>query len=261
MTFSDHSSEDRSSLASITAESGYADRALTIIQRVSRAADDAAAVALLAEAKGALGAEHAVFVSFIRDDESRESFRFLVACDPLWCIEYQRNSWFSQDAWLLYAATNSEPTCASHIPLRTRSQRVARALASKHGIASAYVVPAPASGGLSRLGVLILGSGSPNFFTGAGVSPLKLLARSLAMELHEWWIRQARSELIAQHRIKDEDLQLLMMERRGMGTKEITEELQVSAGSVDSRFQRLCRKFNMPNRRATARLAAEYGLI
>jgi DNA-binding NarL/FixJ family response regulator len=51
------------------------------------------------------------------------------------------------------------------------------------------------------------------------------------------------------------------LERQGLGTKEIADELGVSASAVDSRFQRLSTKFNMPNRRTTARLAAEYGLI
>ncbi|MBW8832754.1 MAG: hypothetical protein JF606_25825 [Burkholderiales bacterium] len=50
-------------------------------------------------------------------------------------------------------------------------------------------------------------------------------------------------------------------ERAGMSTKEIAEELGTTVSAVDSRFHRLSTKFNTPNRRATARLAAEYGLI
>ena len=123
------------------------------------------------------------------------------------------------------------------------------------------MVPAPASGGLSRLGVLLLGSGQQGYFESEAASAIKVLARSLAMELHEWWVRQVRREIINTNRITPEDLQLLALERQGLSTKEIAEELGATASAVDSRFQRLSMKFNMPNRRATARLAAEYGLI
>ena len=126
---------------------------------------------------------------------------------------------------------------------------------------SAYVVPAPASSGLSRLGVLVLGSQQAGFFDTDAVAPLKVLARSLAMELHEWWVRQVRREIIATHRITHDDLRLLALERAGLSTKEIAEELGTSGSAVDSRFQRLSTKFNTANRRSTARLAAEYGLI
>ncbi|MDQ2736397.1 MAG: autoinducer binding domain-containing protein [Pseudomonadota bacterium] len=248
-------------LQDVTTADGYAARALEVIQRVSSAEDDAAVIEVLYEAKQALGVEHAAFVSFVRDDDSKESFRFFLACDPVWCLKYQQQGWYAQDAWLLYAATNSEPICGSKIPLRTKAQREAQELAVRHGIVSAYLVPAPASGGLSRLGVLGLGSSQEGYFECEAVASLKLLARALAMELHEWWIRRVRQEIIATHRLKPDDLLLLAMERQGLSTKEIVEALGVSASSVDCRFQRLATKFNMPNRRATARLAAEYGLI
>lgn len=248
-------------LAEVTLQDGFADRAVDIIKRVGRAGDGAEVLEVLNSAKRALGAEHAAFVSYVRDDDSKESFRFLLACDPTWCLAYQQQGWYANDAWLLYAATNSEPVPASSIPLHTRGQRQAVALAAEHGIVSAFVVPAPTSGGLSRLGVLILGSSVEGYFDTEAVDSIKVLARSLSMELHEWWVRQVRREIIQTNRISPEDLRLLALERQGLTTKEIAEELGVSTSSVDSRFQRLSTKFNMPNRRATARLAAEYGLI
>ncbi len=248
-------------LQAVVGADGFAARALNVIQQVSGAVDDAAIVELLHRAKDILGAEQAVFASFVRDDDTRESFRFLVACDPVWCLEYQKQSWYSHDPWLLYAETNSEPICASKIPLRTKAQRDARLVAAQHGIASAYIVPAPSGGGLSRLGVLMLGSGHEGYFDSDATASLKVLARSLAMDLHEWWVRKVRNDIIQKHRITPEDLQLLAFERQGLPTKKIADRLNSSASSVDSRFQRLNAKFNMPTRRATARLAAEYGVI
>jgi len=240
---------------------GFAETALRVIQRVATAADDGEVLELLHLAKHALGADVAVFASFIRDDDSHESFRFLVAADPRWCLVYQTRGWFANDAWLLYAATHSEPTADTNIPLRTKGQREARQLAAEHGAVSAYIVPAPAGAGLSRLGVLVLGSTRPGFFDSPGVASIKVLARSLAMEMHEWWVRQVRKEVIASNKVTEEEMRLLRLEREGRSTKEIAEILAVSVSSVDSRFQRLNAKFNMPSRRATARLAAEYGLI
>lgn len=248
-------------LEEVTQADGFAARALGVIQRVPAATDHAAVVELLHEAKLALGAEHAVFASFVRDDDFKENFRFLVACDAAWCLEYQKHGWYVHDAWLLYAETHSEPACASRIPLLTKGQRDARLLAAQYGIASAYIVPAPSGGGLSRLGVLMLGSGHEGYFESDAIASLKVLARSLAMELHEWWVRAVCREIVDKTRVTPDDLQLLVFERQGLSTKKIAAKLNTSTSSVDSRFQRLNAKFNMPTRRATARLAAEYGLI
>jgi DNA-binding CsgD family transcriptional regulator len=248
-------------LQDVTSRPDFAERAVHVCRQIGKAEDDAAVIEILHLAKEALGAEHALFVSYVRDDDSKESFRLLLACDPAWCTAYQQQGWFANDAWLLYAAANSEPVSGSQIPTHTRAQREARTLAAQHGLVSVYVVPAPASGGLSRLGVLVLGSGQEGYFDSDAVDAIKVLARSMSMELHEWWVRQVRREIIKTNRITPDDLQLLALERQGLGTKEIADELGVTASSVDSRFQRLSMKFNMPNRRATARLAAEYGLI
>ena len=88
-----------------------------------------------------------------------------------------------------------------------------------------------------------------------------MLARSLAMELHEWWIARIKRELIANVHLSEEDLQLLAQERLGRGTKAICSALQMSPTAVNSRFQRLNAKLGVPNRKAAAQLAAEYGLI
>ena len=54
---------------------------------------------------------------------------------------------------------------------------------------------------------------------------------------------------------------MLAQERLGRGTKAICSALQMSPTAVNSRFQRLNAKLGVPNRKAAAQLAAEYGLI
>ena len=235
--------------------------AIALIDGIGTAVDEAAVLRLLARVKPLLGAQNAAFVSFLRGHREQESFRFLLSCDPVFCLKYQAQAWYAQDPWLVYAASHSEPACASRIPMRTRSQRQVRELAATFGFVSVYVVPAPASGPVSRLGVLVLGSRQEGYFEAHASSKLKMLARALAMELHEWWVRRIRGEIIHSRRVTDEDLSLLRFERDGLGTKEIAALLDTTAAAIDSRFQRLNAKFSTPNRKATARLATEYGLI
>lgn len=249
------------SLSEWTARPGYADGVLEVVSRIGSAADEMSAVRLLEEAAHRLGAEVAAFVSFVREDGSHESFRFLLACDAVWCHEYEKRGWYANDPWLAYAQHHSAPIRAEDIPAGSRQQRAAVELAARYGFVSALVVPAPASGGLSRVGVLCLGVSRPNWFDGEGFIAFKLAARSLAMELHEWWIGRVKGELIANARISEEDLVLLRHERLGHGSKTIAAELGCSVASVNSRFQRLTDKLGVPNRRGAAILAAEYGLI
>lgn len=249
------------SLADIAGQPDYFARVGEVVQRIPRAADEAEAVALLSEATQRMGADASAFVSFIRDDPSHESYRFLLACDPVWCLEYERKAWYANDPWLNYALNHSEPARGSEIPIASKQQRDAVELAVEFGFHSAAIVPAPSGGGLSRVGVLCLGSSSPGFFEGDGFIGLKLVARSLAMELHEWWIGQIRRELIANAKITADDLLLLRYERLGRSTKWLAVELDTTVSAIDSKFQRINAKLGVPGRKAAANLAAEYGLI
>lgn len=251
----------RQSLADITGRPDYFTRVSNVVQRVPDAIDEAEAVALLQEAADRMGADAAAFVSFVRDDPSHESYRFLLACDPAWCLEYECRAWYAQDPWLNYALNHAEPALGTEIPIASRQQRATAELAGKYGFRSTAIFPAPSGGGLTRVAVLCLGSSTPGFFEADGFIPLKVVARSLAMELHDWWIARIKRELITNTRISMDDLQLLRYERMGYTTKQIAVELCTSASAVDSRFQRINAKLGVPNRKSAANLAAEYGLI
>lgn len=251
----------RRALEDVVADPAYSARVLAVVQRIGIAADEYAAVALLEEAAHALGADVAAFASFVRDDGDYESYRFLLACDPVWCLEYEQDAWYGQDPWLHYAAHHSEPIRAQHIGPLSLAQQNVTSLASRFGFNSAVIVPAPSSRGLSRLGVLCIGSRCAGYFDGPGFVPLKVAARGLAMELHEWWIRRLGEELRVQARLGADDMALLHCERQGMSTKAISARLGMPTSAIDSRFRRLNQKLGVPNRKAAATLAAEYGLI
>jgi hypothetical protein len=248
-------------LVECTRRPGYADEVLAVVRRLPNISEPADAVSALDETATCLGCDVAAFVSFVRDDGSHESFRFLLACDPTWCHEYERRGWYANDPWLDYALNHSEPRRAQEIAPGSRPQRQVTELAAQYGFASAVIVPAPASRGLTRVGVLCLGSWTPGYFDDDGYPALKIVARSVAMEFHEWWIAQVRRELIDNVRISEDDLLLLQHEWQNHGTKAIAQALGTTPGSVNSKFQRLTEKLGVPNRRAAAIIAAEYGLI
>lgn len=249
------------SLAEIAAQPAYSESVLATIRIVAQAADEAQALGALATASDQMGTDAAAFVSFVKDDPSHESFRFLLACDPVWCLEYERRAWYTEDPWLQYAMHHTEPARAQDIAPGSAQQRAVVDLAAQFGFRSALIVPAPSSGGLTRIGVLCLGSSAPGFFDDAGYLSLKVLARSLAMELHEWWIARIKSELLESAQLTDEDLVLLTYERRGHSTKYIATKLHISANAINSRFQRMNARLGVPNRKSAAQLAAEYGVI
>jgi DNA-binding CsgD family transcriptional regulator len=251
----------RAPLADLVAAASYASRVVAVTSSVASAADEAAAVAALDDAASTLGADAAAFVSFVRDDDAHDSFRFLLACDPVWCAEYERRAWYAMDPWLAYARRNTEPERGAKVPAESAIQRDIVELARNHGFRDALVVPAPASGMVTRLGVLCLGSEQEGFFADAGYATLKPLARSLAMELHAWWIERIKRELAQVAQLTEEDILLLRHERQGHGTKTISAVLDISPNAINSRFQRMNARLGVPNRKAAAQLAAEYGLI
>ena len=248
-------------LAQVVAEADYTERIAGVAERIAEARDQATVHALLTEGVHALGAEHAVFVSFIRDNADLSACRFMLVCEPDWCQRYLEAGCFAHDPWLAYAAHHSEPIPASSLPvLDAESQRVI-ALAMENGFTSAALVPAHSGAGHSRISLLCLGSTQPGFFEGEGFGRFRLGARLIAAELHDWWLGRIRRELIVKARITQADLELLRHEHQGHSSKRIAAELQVSKSSINSRFQRMNMKLGVPNRRLAARLAVECGLL
>lgn len=251
----------RQILSEVVSQEGYARDALAVIAGISTSPTPSEALHSLYRARDSLGAEQAVFVSYMFGEEAHESYRFLVAADPRWCLEYQENAWFSADPWLLYASLNTETVPASRIPATTAGQARVLELAKRYGMASTCIAPAASSGLCARLGMLALGSSYPGFFEQPGFEVFKVLARALSIELHEWCARYERRTLVESMRITADDVELLKLELAGLGSKQIAEELGMSHTSINSRWQRLNRKLGSPHRHVTARLAAKYGLI
>ncbi len=215
----------------------------------------------LRDATAGLGADVSYFMTFVREDRSFDAYRLLQVCDPVWGLEYGRLSGYANDPWLEYAMDHSEPVRATEIPCAEGPQRDVVKLAESFGFRSVVVVPAPAGSSLSRLGVLVLGSRQPDFFDGVGYANVRVLLRAIAMELHERCAAFVRREMFADRQISSDEIALLCHERAGRSSKTIARLMGTTPGAIDMRFHRLNAKLHSPNRRVSARLAAEYGLM
>ncbi len=252
--------DDLFSLAALTGAPDYGARILGILPGLGDAESAGTAVDQFRQALRLIGADAGVFLSVIRDDATRTSYRSLVACDPLWAIEYARCAWHEHDPWLRHALHSAEPVRSSELDIRADEEAFV-STSMKLGFASAVIAPAPSEAGTSRVGVLSLGSHNLGFFDGEGYQLVRVIARALAMELHRWLLRAIRSELLVQSRVTPEEIELLRHEEAGHTSKMIGVELNLEAKTVDCRFQRLSAKLDAPDRRTAARIARLYGLL
>lgn len=232
-----------------------------VASRIPAAADGAEVSTLLAEAVALLGADVGAFASFMRDDEHYTSYRFILACDPTWCLEYENGACYMHDPWISYARHHSEPTLANQIVARTERERQVCAMARRYGFESAMIVPVQSPQGLTRFGSLCLGSSQFGYFNEDGFAELAFVATPLAMRLHEWQVAQLRQELLDRAQLSETDVILLRLAREGQGSKESAAVLKVNPVSIDSRWQRLNARLGVNSRVSAASMAAEYGLI
>ena len=236
-------------------------RVLEILPLIPDARSSVEVITLFREAVVGLGADAGYFLSCLRDDATRTSFRSLWACEPLWAADYAFHRRYEHDPWLRYASSDAEP-CLSIQPVCSSTEEVAfiRA-AEEHGFASALIAPAPSPVGLSRVGVLCLGSADSSRFEGEQYPQVRVLARALSLELHHWITRSMREELLQGVRLTEADLYLLRHEAVGHSSKVIAAAMRLEAKTIDCRFQRLNAKLGAPDRRSAVRIARLYGLL
>jgi hypothetical protein len=248
-------------LGALTRSDGWLARAVRGIAHLAEAEATDDVLLRFKAAAADLGADAAVFTSFLQDDATLSSYRTLVACDPVWSAEYAREQWFEDDPWLRHAMHDAEPARSSEILLRSPREETFAQAAARAGFASAVIAPAPSTHGTARIGMLALGSGTPGFFEHEGYTVLRALARAMAMELHAWLARSILRDLVDRARITAGDIALLRHEAAGHSSKVIAAAMNTEAKTIDCRFQRVSSKLGAPNRRAAVRLARLYGLL
>jgi DNA-binding CsgD family transcriptional regulator len=249
-------------LAQVTASPEYFARAANVIKRLQLADDRNHAVEILQQATLAMGAEVAYFASVANGANRLGADWLLLACDPRWCSEYAEHDWWADDPWLHHALNRTEPIRGCDVPLKDNGKEKAIVeLAVQFGFASAVIVPVPARNRFAPSGVLCLGSSVHGYFEDDGYLAFKVIARSLAMELHEWWLARARDEFVQASGLNLWELALLGHELEGRSSKVIANHLRISRNAVDLRFRRINKKLGVAQRAIAARLVAGFGLI
>lgn len=252
---------DLPNLSELVLRPDYSQRVGAMAEKIAEAADQAELLALLRKSTRVLGAESAAFVSFVRDDTTVSSCRFMLACEPGWAQRYLELGCIEHDPWMAYAAHHSAPTIASQLIVSAAEAQQVVDLAIGYGFASAALVPVHSGSGQPRVSLLCLGSSRAGYFEDSGFGRLRLGARLIAAELHDWWLVRLQRDFIDRSRITKADIELLRHEYLGHSSKRIAAELRTSPTAINSRFQRMILKLGVANRRMAARLALECGLL
>lgn len=240
---------------------GYPARVIARVDDIHRAPDVPGVMQAMHDATAAMSVSASLFVAAIPEGASGYTLKVLLACDPRLGYASSRACPIEEHPWFAYAKDHQVPVVASRLKAETTPQRAAVSIAQQHGFASALIVPVPCGRGLGRFSVLCLGSRLTGDFEARNVHLIRILARSLAAEMHEWFMNEDRASLLLASGLRPRDLRLLALVRRGLGTKEIARHLGLSHATVDSQFQRLNARLGCRSRRTAARRAAEYGLI
>lgn len=215
----------------------------------------------LFEATAALGARACIYAVAIPEDEQESSCLAMFACDPAFAQDQLMRGPIPQHPWFRFARTRSLAATDADLPAASEHDRATVELARHHGFASCLILPTATQVGLERLDVLCLGSDQARWFERDESRTTRLLAPSLAAALNAWFTRHLRQALRSAAQLSEADLCLLAYERQGLGTKAISSRTGQTEAAVDSRFQRLNHRMNCSSRAASARRAAEYGLL
>jgi DNA-binding CsgD family transcriptional regulator len=231
-------------------------QALAAIRSVHIASDPCDLLVSLCRATQAFGVHESAYVHVIPDPEHPQRVLVMLACGAERLYEHLKFGSAAGHPWLRYARDHIEPALVSMLTDCYRPHEPT----AQHGLEfdSLQIVPTHSGGGTGRYGALLLGTARKGH---GGAQLSRLLAHSLAHELHDWWMRRTRAELQAGARLRSDDLKLLACERQGLSTKEIARMQKTSITAVDSRFQRINAKLGAANRRHAAQRAAIHGLL
>ncbi len=252
--------DDLFSLAALMRTPGYAYELITVMPQVGEAQNAGIAVDCFRRAVHSLGADAGVFQSVVIDSAECHSVRYLLATDPVWTIQYEQLCRERPGPWIRHAMHSEMAIRGTELSLLPEEEDFVRT-AARLGFASSLAIPIPSCVGISRVGVLLLGSCTLGFFESEGFPTIRAMARSLAGELNQWLLASMRAKMIARFRLTAQDIALLRHEAAGHTSKTISAELDIEPKAVDSRFHRLAVKLNVPDRRTAARIARLYGVL
>lgn len=232
----------------------------TLAERVHLCADEPALSELLDELCDALGADHWVYVTFLRGEDALGSYRFLAGCSPAWCQHYVRQRWYLNDPMLAYATEHAEPAIASTIAPQTAGQRRLLDAAREYGFSAGMIVPAHSAAHL-RIGVLYVAYCNPSALDSEIYTASRLPLRALSAEVLDRILVSIRTETIERCGLDERELTLLRYQRAGLSSKDIARLGEGSPHAIDRMFGRIIHKLGLSSRAEAAHVAYVNGLI
>lgn len=221
-------------------------------------ADEVSAIAALELAARVGGADAALFVWVVPEDDGHCWYRSIAALDHEWGASALRRLHAGPCNWLAHAARSSEPMLVRDSSIEC-DEADAGSTHRTGGRQAAWLIPAPSPQDSDVLGLLILAGQDEHRLD--VTSRLLPLYRALALGLSDWFLRRGREELVRRAHLTDRDLDLLRREALGHGSKRIASALHVEPKTIDCRFHRLNVRMGVGNRRDAVRLCKRYGLF
>jgi DNA-binding NarL/FixJ family response regulator len=233
-----------------------------LFEKLMAAEDDSELASCVKSITTTLGAESYVFVTLHPGDTSasRATHRFLIGCRPEWCQMYNANKWYMTDPFLDYARSNTAPVTGSQIVATTQGQREMLAAASENGFRSGFVVPVHTSD-TERIGVLYIGSDDSQAEGERKLTAQRLYFRSLAMELLDWFAREAKREVLVAHDITDKDLQVVSYLKNGFTAEDIAREMDVSVQTIYGNYKKIKDKLGVTHISEAVKFAEVHDLL
>lgn len=211
-----------------------------------------------------LGAQWYVYTTLLPpvSNEVDESYRFLVGCSPELCKLYSKRMWIMNDPFFEYARANTAPIVGSKVKVRTSGQAELIKAGAAHGFRSMLVVPTHTSMDANkRMGVLYIGSEDP-IETG---EPKLLRNRvpfgALGTELLLWWSARLRTEAMRKFSLRDEDVDLLQLARKGKVACEIAALYDIKIAAVYKKLNNIKEKFDVDKIEQAVKEAEAHGIL
>lgn len=222
-------------------------------------ADEVSAIAALEFAARVGGADAALFVWVVPEDDGRCWYRSIAALDQEWSASALRRLHAGPCNWLGHAARSSEPLLVRESFVECDEADAGSTHHTDGRRRAAWLIPAPAPQDSDVLGLLILAGQDEHRLD--VISQLLPLYRALALSLSDWFQRRGREELVRRAHLTERDLDLLRREALGHGSKRIASALHAEPKTIDCRFHRLNVRLRVANRRDAVRLCRRFGLL
>ncbi len=218
-------------------------RLTEIAESITHVSDRGELQALLHSAALLLGAERSFFATMSGDGRD-STYAFVLDCDPGWWHRFRAAYPLQKNPWLVYASGHSTPARATQLGSTAQERQGAKDLAVAAGFGSALLIPVHSGRSEDRVSVLCLGHSVAGYFEEPTFAKLQVGARSLAMELHDWWSFHDRQQLNQHTRLSEVEVRLLERHFAGLSSKQIAFELSVVGAGLNlssfSRSERAC---------------------